>query len=939
MTITPSIPTATYRLQFHPGFTFKDARALVPYLHSLGISHIYASPFFKAAPGSLHGYDICDHNQLNPELGTRADYDRFAQALRRHRMGMIVDFVPNHMGIAEPHNTWWLDVLEHGPSSPYAHFFDIDWHPLKRELREKVLLPILGDQYGRVLEQGELKLAFSDGIFTVHYYETVLPIEPGSTNTILQRALELTRGEISEEAQQELESIITAITHLPARTDSEPAQVAERAREQMVAKRRLKTLCDETAAVEDAIQRILKQIHTPGDRDAQDTLDELLNNQNYRLSYWRVAGEEINYRRFFDINGLAAIRMELPEVFNAAHQLIFELIQEGSVTGLRIDHVDGLYDPRQYLEMLQERHAEVMGLPPGSRGLYVVVEKILAVNERLRKDWPVQGTTGYEFTNQVTSLLIDQAAEKNFTAVYERFTGLHTKFHDIVYQGKVLMMRSSMASEVNTLGSMLNRLSETNRWYRDFTLNSLTAALRVMIASFPVYRTYITPQGEADQDDQRIIERALSLARRRNPAIESSVFNFLRQVLLPSPDNQHPVDEEERLRFVMKLQQCCGPITAKGVEDTAFYVYNRLVALNEVGGEPAIFGSKIETFHQQNLVRSQEFPHSMLTTSTHDTKRSEDVRARLAALSELPMEWAQAVKRWETANRKFKRNVEGDMAPDRNEEYLLYQILLGSWPLELFEEETLETYVARIQEYMEKALHEAKINSSWIDPHQNWDTAVKEFVASVLRRRRFLRSFEPLAEKLAVLGAINSLTQTVLKLTAPGVPDIYQGNELWDLSLVDPDNRRPVNYKLRKALLAELQTEHLSPAKLLRNWRDGRIKLFITHRILALRRTYPEFFQQAGYTPVTARGKYAGSCVAFSRAGRNERLAVVVPCLSERLGTPPIGDVWEDAILELSGSWRNIFTGEQLSGSELAVKDVLRTFPVAVLWAGEAAAS
>ena len=712
-----------------------------------------------------------------------------------------------------------------------------------------MLLPILGDQYGRVLEQGHLKLVFSEGIFTVHYYETALPIEPGSTNAILQRALDHVRDSVPEEAVQEFESIITAIAHLPARTESEPALVAERAREQMIIKRRMKSLCEQTPGRQEAIQYVVARTNAPGDRDAQDRLDELLNNQNYRLSYWRVAGEEINYRRFFDINSLAAIRMEEPAVFEAAHQLIFELIKEGSVTGLRIDHVDGLYDPRQYLDMLQEQHAAVTGLPPGSRGLYVIVEKILAVNERLRKDWAVQGTTGYEFTNQVISLLVDQSAEKSFTTVYERFTGLYARFHDIVYRGKVLVMRSSMSSEVNTLGSMLNRLSETNRWYRDFTLNSLTAALRVTIASFPVYRTYITPQGDADQDDQRIIERALSHARRRNPAIESSVFNFLRQVLLPSPDNQHPVDEEERLLFVMKLQQCSGPITAKGVEDTAFYVYNRLVALNEVGGEPAIFGARMDTFHQQNQVRLQEFPHSMLTTSTHDTKRAEDVRARLPRCPNF---------RWNGPRPSAVGNCQPQVqARDRGRYGSRSERRVPALPdparelaHEAFDAETLETYVGRIQQYMEKALHEAKVNSSWIEPNEGWDNAVKDFVASVLKRRRFLRSFEPLAERLAELGAINALSQTVLRLTVPGVPDIYQGTELWDLSLVDPDNRRPVDYDLREKLLDELQANPPTPEDLLENWRDGRIKLFVIQHLLRLRRSYPDLFQQGGYTPL-----------------------------------------------------------------------------------------
>ncbi|RYD81324.1 MAG: malto-oligosyltrehalose synthase [Verrucomicrobiaceae bacterium] len=748
-TTYPSIPRATYRIQFHKGFNFRDGRAIVPYLHDLGISHVYASPIFKATPGSLHGYDICDHNALNPELGTRADFEAFSNALKEHGMELIVDFVPNHMGIAEPDNSWWMDVLENGPSSPHANFFDINWKPLKRELENKVLLPILGDQYGTILEKGELQLAYEDGAFSVHYHQNRLPISPRTTRTILQRALEFIRGRVPEDVQIELESILTALEYLPTRVDTTPQKITERNRERQVIQRRLRSLCGNALAVEDAIQAAVRSFNDAGSENGFDALDELLSAQCYRLSYWRVAGEEINYRRFFDINTLAAIRMELPEVFEAAHQLIFELIQGGFVTGLRIDHVDGLYNPRAYLEQLQQRTAELLNQKAESRPLYLLVEKILGVNEHLCSEWPVHGTTGYEFANQLLGVLIDPNAEKPFNEIYQRFIEQHLNFHDIVYRSKLLVMRSAMSSEVNVLGSMLNRLSETNRWYRDFTLNALTAAVREMIACFPVYRTYLTPDGEPSEDDRKVIARALASARRRNPALERTVFEFLRDVLIPPQDNPHPVDEEKRREFVMKFQQCSGPITAKGVEDTAFYIYNRLSALNEVGGEPGIFGFSVETFHAQNIARLKEFPHCMLATSTHDTKRSEDVRARIAAISEMPQEWAQSVRRWHTVNRQVLEKVEDDVAPDRNEEYLLYQILLGSWPLGPMSKEEHKTYVRRIQGYMEKAIREAKVNSSWIEPNHAWDAAVREFVAKILKRKRFLRSFEPMADQVA----------------------------------------------------------------------------------------------------------------------------------------------------------------------------------------------
>jgi (1->4)-alpha-D-glucan 1-alpha-D-glucosylmutase len=924
----PSIPAATYRFQFRKEFTFNHARELVPYLHSLGITHVYASPIFKAAPGSPHGYDISDHNTLNPELGTREDFDAFSAALRERGMGLIVDFVPNHMGIAEAKNDWWLDVLENGPASPYAAFFDIDWHPLKRELENKVLLPILGDQYGRILEKGELKLGFENGAFFISYWETRLPVAPRTTRPLLQRALEIARAEIDEEATIEFESILTALEYLPARVETSPERVAERVRERQVIRRRLNTLCDSAPTVCRAIEQAIVEIQ--GNHDA---LDELVTGQSYRLAYWRVAGEEINYRRFFDINSLAAIRMELPEVFDATHRFLFELVEAGAVTGVRIDHVDGLYHPRQYLETLQQRYAQSLGLPEDSRGLYLLVEKILGVGEHLRRDWPVHGTTGYEFANEVNAVLIDQGAEKTLSETYRRFTEIQRRFHEIVYRGKLLVMRTAMSSEVNVLGHMLNRLSETNRWYRDFTLNALTTAVRETIACFPVYRTYLTPGAEPSEDDRRVIYRATEQARRRNPALERSVFDFLREVLLPLPGSAHSVAEEDRQHFAMKFQQCTGPITAKGVEDTAFYIYNRLVALNEVGGEPAVFGSTLETFHAQNAARLAEFPHSMLATSTHDTKRSEDVRARIAAISEMPQVWAQAARRWQVANRRHKRQIDGEEAPDANEEYLLYQTLLGSWPLEPMSKEEHARYIERVQGYMEKAVREAKVNSSWIDPNQAWDEAVRHFVAAVLERRkgnRFLRSFEPVAAEIAQLGMVNALSQCVLKMTVPGVPDFYQGNEAWDFSLVDPDNRRPVDYEARQHML-ESVSGGVQPAELMENWKDGRIKLFTTQRVLAVRREQAALFERGDYKPAVASGEFAACCIAFTRAAENQRLLVIAPRLTSRVGFPPTGDRWRDTAVEVPGRWRNLFTGEEMDGGTLRLAEVLRELPVAVL--------
>ncbi len=918
-------PCATYRLQFHEEFRFEDGTALVPYLSSLGISHVYASPIFRASPHSRHGYDICDHNELNPEIGTQADFDAFVETLHQHSMGLILDFVPNHMGIAEQRNPWWWDVLENGHASPFARYFDIEWHPLKTAMENKVLLPILGDQYGRILEGGEFQIQFAAGAFTLHYHETVLPLDPQSTRVILRRA-----AEQMEPVPDELASILTALDNLPSRMESDPARITERGREKGIIRERLARFCTAEPSVNEIVVKTLDEwCDSSAGTAVHDRLDALLSMQAYRLSYWRVAAEEINYRRFFDINTLAAICVELPEVFDATHRLLLQLVAEGKVNGVRIDHIDGLALPLAYLETLRDRLAEASGGTP-----YLVVEKILGKGEALPVEWPIHGTTGYEFAIQALQVLIDPKAEAVLTECYGKATGRRADYREVIYQSKLLIMEASMASEVNMLGILLSRVAESHRWYRDFTVNALTAAVREVIACFPVYRTYLVPGSPVREADIKVIIAALAQARRRNPALERSVFEFLRHVLLPPAEDLHPVDEELRRAFVLKFQQCTSPIMAKGVEDTAFYLYNRHVALNEVGGNPGSHGISVEQFHKQSLVRQTDFPHSMLGLSTHDTKRSEDVRARIAALSELPKEWTGAVRRWSLINRKFKTQVDGEVAPDSNEEFLIYQTLLGSWPLQPPTGRHLQDYIQRVQDYMVKALHEAKVNSSWIEPNERWDEAVKTFVATLLtpdRQHRFLASFEALACRVAGLGMVNSLAQTVLKLTQPGMPDTYQGTETWDLSLVDPDNRRVVNYDHRRELLAAGGTA----AEMLEHWRDGRIKLMIVQRLLQYRRSHPRLFAEGSYEPLVAEGERNDHCIVYERRLEAENLLVVLPRLTGSLGFPPVGDCWFGTHIiprARPAQWRNILTGSVIfDGSALPLSEVLAEWPVAVL--------
>ena len=963
----PPLPSATYRVQFNRQFTFVDAAALVPYWRALGITHCYASPYFKSVPGSLHGYDLVDPTTLNPEVGAEEDYRTFIEALQRHGMGHILDVVPNHMGIGQSANPWWLDVLENGPSSRYAHVFDIDWHPLKRELEGKVLLPILGDLYGAVLENQEIALAYEEGHFVVRYYNHTLPVAPKSSARILTHRLDTLMQEVGEEAPhvQELESIITALGHLPARTCLEPKLVNERYREKEIIRQRLTALVRDSPTILEFVQGNVALFNgTKGDPKSFDLLDALLNDQAYRMAYWRVASEEINYRRFFDINELAAIRMEEKIVLDESHRLVFRLLKEGAVTGLRIDHVDGLYDPGRYLQQLQawarkELPAHTRQEFDEDRPLYLIVEKILGKDEPLPETWPVYGTTGYEFLNLVNGLFVQSAHERAFDDIYEWFIQTRIVFDDLVYESKRLIMRVSMASELNVLGHHLNMLSERDRRSRDFTLNSLTHALREIIACFPVYRTYVTEGPDPVRErDRTYIRLAVARAKRRNPAVSGLVFDFVRSLLLKEWDERTQDDRQEQQYFVMKFQQTTSPVTAKGIEDTAYYSYNRFVSLNEVGGDPQHFGITPAMFHARMRERQANWPLAMSTTATHDTKRSEDVRTRINVLGDLPGEWRTHLNRWSRLNRKYKTDVEGQTAPDRNEEYLLYQTLIGAWPFTPLVDEGYRHFIERIQTYMSKALRESKVHTSWINPDQVYEDAVNRFIEGILNPTKpnpFLEDFRPFQGRIAEYGIWNSLSQVLLKITAPGIPDFYQGTELWDLSLVDPDNRRPVGYAARIALLDELKrtggedTEDRRELvrRLVESRHDGRIKLYVTMAGLNYRRSHAALFHRGEYVPLEVHGSREERLCAFTRIHQDEAAVVIVPRL---LGgtipdarTVPVGpEVWVDTVVTIpswrSGShYRNVLTGSVLTSKEeighqvLSVAEIFSDCPVALL--------
>jgi (1->4)-alpha-D-glucan 1-alpha-D-glucosylmutase len=979
-TIRTRIPGSSYRLQLNNQLTFKQAVELVEYLHDLGISDCYISPLLTARAGSLHGYDITDHSRLNPEIGDEAEFAGFARLLKDRRMGLILDVVPNHMCIAYGANHWWNDVLENGLSSPYARFFDIDWLPPKPDLAEKVLLPMLGEQYGRALENQELRLAYDRGAFFVRYYETRLPIAPRTYIHILEPLLDelRSRNGLSPHDLMELESIITALRYLPPRSETSEAKRKERHREKEVIKRRIDKLTEECEEARRALDEVLTELNGErGNPRSFNRLERLLADQAYRLSYWRVAADEINYRRFFDINELAAIRVEEPEVFAAVHRSIFQLMRQGQVTGLRIDHVDGLLDPVQYLNdlqagcllneplgaaaaaespsPLQSRQAVASNLPA-----YIVVEKILGHDELLRPDWAVHGTTGYGFLNLLNGVFIDTANKLAFLLLYQRFTGQAVNFSDLIYECKKLILRVAMSSELHVLARKLDRISEQLRNSRDFTLNSLQYALGELIACFPIYRTYTRlNQTEVNEEDQKHIRRAIREAKQRNPATSLSLFDFIGSLLLlEDPEGLSEEQIAERRNFVLRFQQLTGPVMAKGLEDTAFYRYFPLASLNEVGGDPARFGITIEVFHDKNRQRMHERPHGLSATSTHDTKRSEDVRARLNVLSEMPTQWYRNILRWQKLNQDHRTRLNGIEAPDANDEYLIYQTLVGAWPLSPPIEDRpggeLDEFSRRIEEYVIKAIREAKVHSSWISPNEAYERGVRRFIRAILGlapENRFLNEFTDFQQTIARAGMFNSLSQTLLKIGLPGVPDFYQGTELWDFSLVDPDNRRPVDFTHRRKFLAEIREAERDDLlglieRMMQRPEDGRIKMYLMKRALHFRRAQHELFASGDYQPLEVDGKWKNHAIAFSRTLRNRSVIVATGRFFSRLGVPdrlPIGrDTWNDTFIVMEKRmrfcrYRNVFTGEVLSpsiqsdGSGLLLADLFSRLPVAMI--------
>ena len=974
------MPSSTYRLQVYHAFPLNAARDIVPYLARLGVTACYTSPYFTASPGSTHGYDVCNHNEINPEVGGTHAHAEFTAALAQHHMGHIVDFVPNHMGIGTGANAWWNDVLENGPSAAAAIFFDIDWTPIKEELNAKLLLPILGDQYGNVLERGELQLSFTGTGLALQYFDNHLPIGARQAARVYAAAAEPLRGILGDGNAQlnEFLSIITSLENLSPYTVTDSDRKAERQREKEVARTRLERLVAEEPRIGRAIEEAVTTFNgVPGDKASFDALHELLEAQAYRLSYWRTASHEINYRRFFDVNTLAGIRVEHQDVFNATHRLLGEMIRDRQVNAVRVDHPDGLFDPARYFLMLQTLAVDCLGIEasPEDRPFYVVAEKILSAGERLPRRWAVHGTTGYNFLNDLNGIFIDASQARRMRRVYAKLTGHNEAFDDVLYASKRLIMSTAMASELNVLAHMLDRIGESNRKSRDFTLDSLRDVITEVIACFPVYRTYVDENGWT-AEDRAVVARAIARARRRNPAMESTLFDFFREVVLPRIDDKEmppgqerrgggypPADEQEaraRLRFAMKLQQYTGPVQAKGLEDTAFYRYNVLLSVNEVGGDPSRFGRSVEEFHESNAARAADWPFEMLATATHDTKLGEDVRARINALSEMPDEWGREVSKWMRINKAHRSLVDGEPAPDRADEYRFYQALVGVWPPDLPADTASAPadLVQRLADYMIKAVKEAKVHTSWLTPNEPYEEALRKFVDRALggaSGARLLSAFLPFQRRIAALGMINSLSQTALKIGAPGVPDFYQGTDLWELSLVDPDNRRPVDFALRARLLddvdalleQEASERKTRIAEYLRSWQDGRIKLLVTVAGLRLRRELPHVFLGGAYMPVPAEVPVAAGTVAFARISGDDAVLFAAPRLCARIvnAERPIplgGDAWKTSRLLLPPGLRdrvfqNVITGAEVKATRagesafIFVGEAFDTLPVAIL--------
>ncbi len=941
---------ATYRLQLHQGFGFLEARRLLPYLRDLGITTLYASPLFKARRGSLHGYSVTNPLELNPELGSKAAFDHLVLKLKAYGMGLLLDVVPNHMAM-DPSNPWWMDVLENGAKSPYAVFFDIDWHPSKGTLIDRVLLPVLGKPFGQALEDQDLHLSLGKDGFRIDFYEYHFPLDPKTYLDILTFRLDDLERQLGERhpAVLGLQGLIILLEQLPPRTLTSSVKLKERLRKKEELQKGLWLLYQDSPEIQEFLDTNIGLFNgRRGDPASFERLDTLLAKQPYRLAFWQVTLDIINYRRFFSINELIGIRVEDPRVFEAAHALLFKLVGEGKVTGVRIDHIDGLFDPLEYLLRLKERLTPKEVGAAGYPWFPIFVEKILSQDEPLPQDWPICGTTGYDFLNLVNGVFVDESGHRDLGSLYARLTGFQGSFPDLVYEKKKLSIETLFGGEVESLGRELNMLAEQDRHGQDISHRALVQALEEVTACLPIYRTYIR-EYDIPPREGRYLDASINEAMRRNPAPGAAAYDLLRRVLflqfLPT------FTEEKRgnwLRFVKRWQQYTGAIMAKGLEDTALYVYNCLTSLNEVGSEARPV--PVDEFHRVNLDRQANWPRTLNATSTHDTKRSEDVRQRLNVLSEMPRQWEAHLTRWRDLNQRHLLDVDQQPVPDPNEEMLLYQTMVGAWPLA---EEEKAGFKARLKAYTIKAAREAKVHTRWIATNHDHEEALLAFVDAILEPaadNQFLQDFQQFQEQVAYYGALNSLAQVVLKIAAPGEPDFYQGTETWDFSLVDPDNRRPVDYRKRLALFKELKSQETKApgalfGRLLSRWQDGTIKLFVTAKALNFRRDKPALFREGDYLPLMSRGISRRHIIAFARRRGEAWVLAVVPRLCSRLaapGTPPLGvTVWGREGLPLPVGapevWENVLTRATLRVSHeglepaLSLAGIFQHLPVALL--------
>ena len=888
------VPISTYRLQLHKEFTFDDAAAIADYLRELGISHVYCSPFLQAAPGSKHGYDVVSHQRVNIELGGAEGYERFSTKLGEVGMGQILDVVPNHMSLGKENRYWW-DVLENGTSSRYASFFDIDWQPAEERLRDKILVPILDDQYGRVLQRGGIRVLRVGNKFQVEAAGQTLPIAPQTLPVLLARAAEYARSKT-------LSFLAASFGRLPAPEFEDRRKVLARHNDKVVLYTLLERMCVEEQGVCDGIQRSVEELNAN-----DDALDDLLNQQYYRLAYWKTAGQQLGYRRFFDVNSLVGLRVEREHVFEETHALVLDWLRRGVIDGIRVDHPDGLRDPLEYLTRLRERAPEA----------WILGEKILEPGEFLRDSWPIEGTTGYDFMNAVGGVLVSQQGLQELTGIYQAFLGKElaavlSDYAAMAHDKKINVLQEALGSDVNRLTTMFVEICESNRDRRDYTQAEVRRAIREVAACLDIYRTYVVPErNEITDEDRTHIAAATECAKAKRQDIDGDLFDFLRDVLTMV------VTGRRESEFVMRFQQFTGPVMAKGVEDTAFYCYNRLSGMNEVGGDPGGNGVSVAEFHAYCEKMRATHPLTMTALATHDTKRSDDVRARLAVLSEMPSRFGSAIQRWSRMNSGFrKRSTTGPM-PDTNTEYLYYQTLIGAWPLT----------VERAQSYMLKAAREAKMQTTWVANNKEFEDALMEFVALTMEHAPFVKDLEQFVERVKTAGRVNSLAQTLIKHTAPGVPDLYQGTEVWDLSLVDPDNRRPVDYERRKQLFKEMRAmmgENVA-ARVMERMDDGMPKMWVIHQALRLRCEHPDWFgAEAGYTPLAINGAKSEHVIAYLRG---QAVATVVPRL-----TTKVMDAWRDTAVVLpEGTWTNRLTGAAMGGGAVSMRNLLREFPVALL--------